>query len=132
MRRIKRWRYYCDFCKKSSGTRPSMERHEKGCTANPSRECGLCALSGTGAPLSKLILLIESRCAGVADDKLGGSCVDGVLAELENMAEHCPACTLAAIRQASVRIYPNFNFKTKLASWWIEHNAVEAENRGYY
>ena len=37
-----RQRHYCDFCKKSGGSRYHMERHEKYCTMNPKRECRMC------------------------------------------------------------------------------------------
>lgn len=36
--------YYCDFCKKKSFRKSSMEKHEKHCTMNPKRECRLCKL----------------------------------------------------------------------------------------
>lgn len=43
MRAMKRWRYYCDHCRKVGGSRSAMEKHERGCTANPARICGVCA-----------------------------------------------------------------------------------------
>ena len=36
--------YYCDFCKKKGMSAASMSKHEKHCTLNPSRQCGLCIL----------------------------------------------------------------------------------------
>ncbi len=50
MRQAKRWRYYCDFCKKSGGRKDAIENHEKVCTANPNRQCGLCDHCGEVPP----------------------------------------------------------------------------------
>jgi len=35
-------RHYCDFCRKASFQRPSMERHEAACFKNPNRKCPVC------------------------------------------------------------------------------------------
>lgn len=41
MKVLLRKRYYCDYCKRAGGSRVHMEKHEKGCTNNPKRECGI-------------------------------------------------------------------------------------------
>jgi len=43
MKSVQRWIHYCDHCKKSTRTKPSMERHEAACTMNPDRVCKSCA-----------------------------------------------------------------------------------------
>lgn len=35
-------RHYCDYCRKASFQRPSMERHEAACFKNPNRKCPVC------------------------------------------------------------------------------------------
>ena len=35
-------RHYCDFCRKASFQRPTMERHEIACFKNPNRKCPVC------------------------------------------------------------------------------------------
>ena len=116
MRQAKRWRYYCDFCKKVSGRRSAMERHEKGCTMNPNRVCGV-------------------------GDKWKGGCVATVpelLAELaekgypalRNLAEECPACILAALRQSTAIISDqdasdgryDFDYKKEMENVWRDVN----------
>jgi len=41
MTRRQVWRYKCDFCKKSNCSGPSVKKHERGCTNNPARICGM-------------------------------------------------------------------------------------------
>jgi len=84
MRRIMRWRYYCDFCKKSSGR--TLADHERHCTMNPNRVCRFCKLLGeTQAPMAELLAALRSE--------------SPVLPALQRAAHDCPACILAAIRQ---------------------------------
>ena len=132
MRRAKRWRYYCDFCKTSKGQKAAMIRHEKGCTANPDRQCGLCDLAGLHHDLTELTGFIDETCEGEDQNDLHGESVAEVLKELEDKTEQCPACTLAAIRQARIKIFPDFNFKEKMEAWWIEENAAQAERECRY
>ena len=142
MRQQKRWRYYCDFCKKVGGQRHAMEKHEKACTANPERVCGLCQHCGEDQPkLTTLTGFIDSYCADLPrvkfewDDEehleASGDKLDPMLKELEALANHCPACTLAALRQAKTKTWSNFNFKAKLDAWWEEENA-NREPEHYY
>lgn len=87
MRKVKRWRYYCDFCKKSLGHAFYMKRHEKNCTNNPDRSCRMCQFAGLATvPVKDLI------------DSLGNGGAEG-LKNLKEKADGCPACMLAAIRQ---------------------------------
>ena len=37
MKAIKKWRYYCDHCKKSGASSFHMAAHERSCTLNPLR-----------------------------------------------------------------------------------------------
>lgn len=125
MRRVKRWRYYCGFCKKSGGQAAAMERHETNCTMNPNRGCGLCELSGAdSAPLSELTAFIDETCKDEDPNDLHGNDVAEILKTITQKAAGCPACILAAIRQAEVKIFPNFDFKKELDAWWVEQNAA--------
>ena len=129
MTRKKRWRYYCDFCGKSGGAGGHIASHEKGCTLNPNRECGLCRMRDrTQMPASELIAAFESHAA----DWTAG------LAVVRELCDDCPACILAAIRQ-SPRLarerdeykgegeYPTveFDFRTALAGFWDEIKTTE-------
>lgn len=82
MRKVKRWRFYCDFCKKSGASGGHLAKHERGCTRNPTRECGLCKKAESEQrPTPELLAALKS----------GG--VDAVL----EIASGCPACVIAAI-----------------------------------
>lgn len=147
MRQAKRWRYYCDFCKKSGGRKDIIVKHERGCTARPDRICGLCDHRGEVQPeLTALTGFIDTYCKdlprydiyldsvrmrdrdmiSVSSDKL-----DPMVEELGKLANECPACMLAALRQAKTETYSNFKFKERLDAWWAEENA-NREPEYYY
>lgn len=123
MKRVKRWMFYCEHCGKSSGSGGHMSRHEKRCTANPNRRCGMCGKVGVAG-------LVEALGAG---DEAG---VD----RLREVADGCPACMLAAIRQSHLQTGPDeegmgfavpFQFGEEKAAWWAEMNERERQ-REYY
>jgi len=141
VRQVKRWRYYCDFCKKSGGRKDCIVKHERGCTACPDRVCGLCLHCGEVQPeLSTLTGFIDTYCKDLprydiyADDgirrirdremlSVSGDKLDPMVEELTELANHCPACILAALRQAKTETYSNFKFKESMDAWWAEENA---------
>jgi hypothetical protein len=88
MRIVMRPRYYCDHCKKASGSPSAMRRHESGCTANPQRVCGMCKLlhdqfeEEAAPPRDELRRVLDSQ---------------GFKAMCE-AANNCPACILSVIR----------------------------------
>jgi hypothetical protein len=126
MRIALRKRYYCDFCKKVTGSRPVMERHEKGCTNNPNRVCSLCdytAEGGSGKTLAELIAFLHAAPVVESVD-LMRDVMDkdkATLAELRELSGDCPACMLAAIRQAKTDLLFHFDFKEEVARLWSEH-----------
>ncbi len=91
MTRKPSYRYKCDFCGKTSGSGGHMARHEKHCTLNPQRVCRVC--KETGLEEQDMATLIAA---------LGTGDAAGVKA-LESLAERCPACMLAAIRQSGLQ-----------------------------
>ena len=135
MRTAMRPRYYCDHCNKGNGSPSAMRRHERGCTANPQRVCGMCAkLSAEGGP--------DQTC-GTAElvtvlDTLGfkAMCV---------AAHNCPACILAALRTKNFKgdaetppgvLGPkdgreSWSYTQAKQEWWKEWNSGQAERRGY-
>lgn len=97
MTRKPTWRYKCDHCGKTGYSAGHMARHERGCTLNPERVCGMCKWSlVTQAQMGELIAAL-----GKGDEA-------GVRA-LRDVANNCPACMLAAIRCSGIRQghYPN-------------------------
>lgn len=83
MRSALRRRYYCDHCNKGSGSPSAMQRHEKGCTKNPERVCGMCLVSGERNHRPDDLLQILN---------------EGGFEALKEAAEECPACILSALR----------------------------------
>ena len=129
MRQVKRWRYYCDFCKKSGGSKGHMMRHENGCTKNPNRECGLCRFGEeVSTPLAELISFVDERAASLPADDLfynNGKNSEQLVNDLQAKANGCPACALAALRQAKggdkVFLPGGFNVKERWRKWWADH-----------
>ncbi len=124
MRREKRWRYYCDFCKRSGAVARHIVKHERGCVRNPGRVCGICRTAGLEQnPLVELIAA------------LGEGFADGV-ERLRTLAEGCPACLFAAIVQSGLQRKwvseddPGFRvqweFRPALEAFWREHNEAMA------
>ena len=136
MRQAKRWRYYCDYCKKSGGRKDCIVKHERGCTARPDRICGLCEHTGVSQPeMGALTGFIDDYCKEIPRQDgyitVSGDKLDPMLGGLDKLANSCPACMLAALRQAKTETYSNFNFKKKLDAWWAEENA-NADIQAYY
>lgn len=123
-------RHYCDFCKKSTGTKPSMVKHEKGCTLNPGRECRLCELAGhVQQPMAQLIDVLA----------------DEGFEALQRATQDCPCCMLAALRQipverdavlwdeedAKTRGRSAWQFKEACKDWWSDYNDSQQSSRYY-
>lgn len=87
MRTVMRPRYYCDHCKKGNGSPSAMKRHERGCTLNPGRVCGMCARTvddggEAAAPAEDLRRILDA---------------EGFKA-MCHAANDCPACILTILR----------------------------------
>jgi hypothetical protein len=137
MNKKKVWRYYCEFCKKSGCSAGHLKKHEKGCTANPNRECGLCRTAGLEQePTAKLVSILMEKIP-----------VEEQMKKLRDITENCPACILSAIRQSGLQHWdfdedgiekgPNYNFdyKKEAALFWSEINAANYHREmkgGYY
>lgn len=133
MKKVMRPRYYCDFCKKVGGSAGHMRTHEANCTANPGRGCRMCvAQKMPQAPLDALL-----AAAGNID-------------ALREAAHGCPACMLAAIRQAKwpVKVVDdeivgrlewldipehahNWKFKDEAVAFWDRVHKSEARSEYY-
>lgn len=130
-------RYYCDFCKSSGCSAPHMAKHERRCTMNPKRECGVCALvdsSGT-RPMNELTALLPDRerfrrtTRERFSDELTEA-ANAALPSLRNACDNCPACTFAAIRQAGIPVLlvTDFHWTNEMDAVWAEVNKQNAEH----
>lgn len=96
--------YYCEHCKKKGLAAHVIIKHEKGCTANPNRICGICdnekGVVEIVAEFKKRFTLNPT----ITFDSDGNTVDDTFIAEwtgepvtleeIRNAADHCPACTL--------------------------------------
>lgn len=130
-------RYYCDFCRKANCCAPSIARHERGCTNNPARVCKMCeAAELKQASIEDLIAAANADLAPLLEefDALAGegwSQFEELLerkvaiTKLREVANNCPACILAGIRQAKTDHTHQFDFhwQTEHAAFWKKLNA---------
>ncbi len=124
MRSVKKWRHYCDFCGKAKMVKPTMVKHELGCTLNPARVCGICRLAENEQAS------MEALKAALVED-------NGNMKRLREVASNCPVCMLAAIRQYNKNtdfddaIWPDFDFKAEMKSFWDDYNESQREHYAY-
>jgi len=131
-------RYYCDYCGKGGGSAFHMVRHEKKCTMNPQRECGMCAAmcsalgeSALASP-TELIAMLPTVENYRREDKYGVSysglvdALKAVLPKVREAAGNCPACILAALRQSGIPMgcvdKDVFDFGAEIESLWNKIN----------
>lgn len=143
--------YYCDHCKKKGFHRSRIEEHEKVCTMNPRRECGLCRLRlecGEGGCDFDLQIAVNSFLDWVRHrarayewvsrktpeimEVLGSykfaSFYDidapepEIVRELNRLANDCPACALAIVRQSKTKFY--FPYKEQAQSFIDDYREV--------
>lgn len=126
MLKKKVWQYQCEFCGKKNYSASHMNKHEKRCTMNPERECGMCLMNDELNNLNDLKMLISDpeyieehgHETLMNSDKLKGD-----LEFLRQESNNCPACILAVLRQNN--IHPasvDFDFKKECESFWEDWN----------
>jgi hypothetical protein len=122
------WRYKCEFCGKTGSSASHMTRHERGCTKNPNRLCGVCHQKWDDDHKEILIKALgDGRSKEVVDD-------------LREAAEGCHACMMAAVRLSGLQTPPDeegpgfsiehFNYKEEKDRYWHDRNQENA--RSYY
>ena len=134
MKAVKRWRFYCDHCRKVGGHRGHMRDHELRCIKNPNRTCPMCNNASESARDEAINYLNENYVAG--DEQ--------AIRHVEGMLEHCPACTLSAIlgtsmtetvtdfegNERDVKLYVEYDYKAKSAAYMAEKRAEESASWG--
>ena len=137
MRTKKVNRYYCDYCKKSGCSASHMSRHEKRCTMNPNRKCGVCGLMEEEQPAMSELLKVLPKASDYppVEDEFGGQTLpqelldltEAAMPRLRKVANNCPACILAAIRQSGVPVpaVSSFDFTTEMKGVWSDFNDAD-------
>lgn len=130
-------RYQCDFCRKKGYSAGHMAKHERHCTMNPGRDCRVCKMVGAvKRPIGDLVavLPVHSReyYEGLVEEdgviSKGRAEVLLALPALREACSGCPACMLAALRQAHIPLWlvkPEFDFTAEMGSLWNEINEAQ-------
>lgn len=138
MRTKKVNRYWCDFCNKAGLAAKSMRTHEAHCTLNPARDCRVCGLLGgstkVGAErMAELVALLPDATAYNADWTNEAhlalhEALKTAMPTLREETEGCPACIMAALRQAKIPVpmAEDFNFSTEMKL------VLESNKRQYF
>ena len=125
-----------------------MKKHESRCTLNPNRECGVHKMMEWGTPpkVSEMVALLpdESKYHQSWDgapvksfflsSQLGPD-VDKAMPALKTLSDSCPACMMAAFRQAKIPFsFSGLDFKKEMDEvwndFWAEKNAEYQESCG--
>lgn len=141
-------RYQCGFCKKKGYSASHMAKHERHCTMNPNRVCRVCRMI-TGEvqprrPVKELVAILpkhpRSYYEGAQDEDgtifphpNAESEVANALVELRKAYNDCPACIMAALRQAGIPVHcaKGFDFKKEMQSIWDDINNAKLESCGH-
>lgn len=139
MKKLQRWRYYCDFCKKAGGSGAAMLAHESSCTLNPDRRCRLCVLTngGCASTMEELMAPLPDPTEWHAkwSEELQRELVEkteAAMPALRELAQNCPACIMAALRckKIPVPMVESFKFTEEFASAMSQANDNRRED-GY-
>ena len=138
-------RYYCEFCKKAGGSASWISRHEKVCTLNPNRVCGVCKMDhgeysqneAEQKPIGELLAILPDTSSFKVkeiDFETGKQyeywhddltvAVNEVLPKLRKASGNCPACIMAALRQKGIPVtmVTDFDFKAEMQEIWDNIN----------
>jgi hypothetical protein len=108
-----------------------MAKHEAHCTMNPARKCRVCELLGEVTPIvADLVALLPNPkdypSLGTMDEvNTLSSAVDAAIPALREATHNCPACIMAALRQAGIPVplVDEFDFKREMQSIFSDINA---------
>jgi len=137
MKKVQRWRYYCDFCKKAGQSGGHMQNHESACTLNPERVCKMCKKMGhVGQPAMTDLLAVlpqPPKEMGWDEEEAFKVLVEAAMSELRVLTNNCPVCIMAALRQKKIPVpmVDSFNFKKEIETTFQAIHEEEDEFRGY-
>lgn len=131
MIKIKKWRYYCEYCKKAGASAGHIRRHEAACTLNPKRICRMCKITEeTPADMADVFKMLSEipniTNPHLRDDEL-------VINKLRDIVGGCPACMMAALRLYKkegaplIALVDGFNYQKEKETFWAPINTKEIE-----
>lgn len=138
MKIIEKKVYYCDFCKKHGLAAGHMSRHEKRCTKNPVRDCGMCDRMG-GAPDDVILAVRKAKAILESHENEGGGFNGEYCGEFQDKINKikkevdCPACMFSVLRFAlEDNFWPlNYNFNDEVTDYWKKQHEEEIINEMY-
>jgi hypothetical protein len=125
--------YQCEFCGKRGLSASHMTKHEKRCTMNPGRICGMCGMVEQKNDVRELMAILPNPVL-MAQNEYEESMdifhlenvkeIEVVLLKLREVSGNCPACIMAALRQKKIPIpaITAFNFTKECQAFWHEWN----------
>lgn len=141
--------YYCDFCRKRYMTKLACEKHERRCTLNQNRSCGLC---GNGYPIElpetmdgfkEMFVVVESP-KPEANPYFGDPetiifpayCQSFSLGDIFDAVNGCPLCAFTIVRCMGLNFHYfrgkfKIDLKERLNEWWQFENEKAAEREMY-
>jgi hypothetical protein len=137
MKRKKVWQYQCEFCGRKKYSAPHMAHHEKQCTMNIKRKCGMCRISdNVQTDIYKLIEFCRKHSELKLDGNFGAYPKESeekkFIDSLKDLANECPACILSALRLSDTFLYHHlFDFKKERESFFDELNENRSQECGY-
>ena len=136
-------RYTCEFCGKTGYSLGSMRKHEAHCTLNPKRECRMCEAEGNwNAPTPEELAAVVAMIPRLDDFKGDGfidmneplAALKRVWDTIEDRLHGCPACIMAALRQAKFPLpaIDWWNYTDACKEFWEPINEAKTEGIGYW
>lgn len=125
--------YYCEFCNKHNLSVSAITNHEKHCTLNPDRKCGVCGGNGVNKDDIKFLknnhdILLSWKGKDGANEGILGTHIGEFNDKVKELMSriNCPACMLAIIRQSRIKEFPvEFNFEEEMKDYWKRKNEEE-------
>lgn len=147
MKAVKKFVYYCDYCKKRGLSKYGMHKHELHCTMNPDRHCRMCE----GNDIRKIVEEYKTRFKlSTSDADINEFGVNVGEIEVEWLSEPitiddvrkrvdgCPNCMFAIIRQCNFNRYyfntagfGDFNYKAEFDAAMAEKNLAQSKEEYY-
>lgn len=125
MRSRKVTAHYCDHCNKRGFQIPAMEKHEKRCTRNIDRECGMCSfMAGRDGHNEHDELYCSSKTTRELIEMLTIGSEEEVKA-MRMAAGDCPACVMAAVNFHNKKFMDHLNFYHSSGLRWIQFDWKE-------
>ncbi len=143
-------RYECEFCRKRGYSAGHMRKHERRCTMNPDRECGMCQFAEgrrigndaeESARLARLVAMApDPRKYEIETYNITAwpglkEALAEAIPKIHDAADNCPVCVLAALRQAGTPMHATkdlFHCKEECAAIFKEVEASERPSGTYY